>query len=369
MHTDFKDIETPALLIEKSVLEQNVSDMQAHLDEQEVGLRPHIKTHKSVMIAQMQIDAGATGIACAKSSEAEIFADAGFKDIQIPNIIIGREKIERLLKISESIDRLTCCIDSFESARALSDVFDEAGREVDILMLVDCGYGRCGLSEFEAILKLAQIAGALPGLNFKGITTHAGHAYSSESPEQTKEIGMAEGQFMADLGERLRKEGINIEEIVPGSNPTAKYCSTVEGVTGIRSGNYIFNDMIQVALGTVPLERCALSVLATVISTPTTDRAILDSGSKTMSSDKGGHGNENVIGHGFILDKETHLSKLSEEHGIVLHDEDIVFSIGEKIRIVPNHACTTVNNFDFAYIVDGDEIVDVIEISARGCIY
>jgi D-serine deaminase-like pyridoxal phosphate-dependent protein len=127
--------------------------------------------------------------------------------------------------------------------------------------------------------------------------------------------------------------------------------------------------MIQVALGTVPLERCALSVLATVISTPTTDRAILDSGSKTLSSDKGGHGNENVKGHGFILDKDTHLSKLSEEHGIVLHDEEIIFTVGEKIRIIPNHACTTVNNFDYAYIVDGEEIVDVIEISARGCIY
>ncbi|ROL61533.1 D-TA family PLP-dependent enzyme [Bacteroidetes/Chlorobi group bacterium ChocPot_Mid] len=361
----FPELDTPSLLIEKSILEKNISDMQTLMDKYNVKLRPHIKTHKSLELAKMQINAGAVGIACAKVSEAMVFADAGFKDIQIANILIGDKKLENLFYLQKNIDKLSCCVDSIDNARILADFFDNRNKKMDVMIIVDCGYHRCGFSDYSQILKLAQYIKKRNSLNLIGITTHAGQSYSAQSNEERLNIASHEGNLMVHYANKLRKDGIAIQDVTIGSNPTARESCKVKGVTEIRSGNYIFNDLIQVSLGTVKINRCALTVLSQVISIPSKTRVIIDAGSKTFSSDKGAHGNENLIGFGHIIGKNAIIERLSEEHGIIKSNNE-KFKIEERLRIIPNHACTTTNSFEKAYIVDRNKVIKEISISARG---
>jgi D-serine deaminase-like pyridoxal phosphate-dependent protein len=365
MFTNFPEIDTPALLIEKSIMERNIKEMQALARKNGIRLRSHIKTHKIPVLAHMQIAAGACGIACAKIGEAEIMADAGINDIQIANIIVGDLKIERLLKLSERNIKISCCIDSFEGAKALSDKYSSQSRILDVYIKINSGFDRCGLNNIHDIFKLATFINSLAGLNLIGILTHAGQVYAAKDIIEVKEIGIHEGQFMVDITNKLRKEGINIKEISVGSTPAARYSSSVHGITELRAGNYIFHDMIQVSLGTCEIAQCALSVLATVISKPADNRVIIDAGSKSLGLDKGALGNVTTNGYGFITNKQGTIERLSEEHGITLHQNE-KYEIGERLRIIPNHACNVVNLYDFAYLVDRDKIVDILKIEARG---
>ncbi len=369
MNQQLNDIETPALLIEKSVMERNIREMQKLADAAKINLRPHIKTHKSVYLARKQIKEGAVGIACAKTSEAEVFAKAGFKDIQIANIVVGKEKIACLFKLSLLTDALSCCVDSVEGARRLSEVFSKSKKPLKVLLMIDCGYQRCGLSEIDEIIYLAAVVQKLEGLDLKGITTHAGQAYAAKSSDEREKIALKEGKFLVYVAEKLRDKGLKIEEVTVGSNPTARTVAKVKGITELRTGNYIFNDMIQVSLGTVSVDKCALSVLAQVISVPSYVRAIIDAGSKSLSSDQGAHGNKTLTGYGKIIGKKSKLARLSEEHGIIERKDEEPFKIGEKIRIIPNHACATNAMFEKAYLVDCGKVTSEIDIEAIGKIY
>jgi len=358
------NLDTPALLIEKKTLEQNISRMQEMAGKYGVNLRPHIKAHKMPFIARKQIDAGAVGVAAAKLAEAEVMVEYGIDDIQIANQIVGRRKIEQLYRLSRNA-RLSCAVDSLENARDLSEFFMSKNHKIDILIEIDTGLNRCGLSSFDDIAALAKELLILPGVSLRGIMTHAGHAYAAASPARVAVIGEEEGRLMVDTAVGLRSLGIETEVVSVGSTPTAPVAVQVSGVTELRPGNYVFNDMIQVALGVVPVESCALSVLATVISLPAPGRAVIDAGSKSLALDRGAHGNELLPGYGKIIGKKARLERLSEEHGIIAF-EDERFTLGERVRIIPNHACPVVNLFNFACLVDKDEIEDVVEIEARG---
>ncbi|MFH1051484.1 MAG: alanine racemase [bacterium] len=361
----FPELDTPALLIEKSIVEKNINDMQNLIDKHHVKLRPHIKTHKSPNLAKMQIEAGAVGIACAKVTEALVFAKSGIRDIQIANIIVGEKKFDNLLKLHKTVDKLSCCVDSINNATLLADFFEKNRKIIDVLIIVDCGYHRCGYNDYYKILELAHFIKTRKSLNLLGITTHAGQSYASKTNLERLMIAKHEGNLMVHYANKLRKDGIEIQDVTIGSNPTARESCKVKGVTEIRTGNYIFNDMIQVSLGTVKKSRCALTVLTQVISSPSSNRVIIDAGSKTLSSDRGAHGNENLKGYGYIIGKNAVIEKLSEEHGIIKHQKER-FRIGERLRIIPNHACSTNNMFEKAYLIDKDKIIQEIEISARG---
>lgn len=365
MSVNFPEIDTPALLIEKSIMEKNIIEMQALANKHGINLRSHIKTHKIPSLAINQVKAGAIGIAAAKIGEAEVITDAGINDIQIANIIIGEIKIERLLKLSERNIKISCCIDSFEGARALSDKYSANDKILDVFIKINSGFDRCGMNNIEDIFKLAAYIQSLSGLNLVGILTHAGQVYAAKNKNEVEEIGIYEGQFMVDIAGKLRKEGISAEEISVGSTPAARFSSSILGITELRAGNYIFHDMIQVSLGTCTIGRCALSILSTVISKPSNNRVIIDAGSKSLGLDKGSHGNETIDGYGYITDKRGTIARLSEEHGIITHQNE-KFEIGERLSIIPNHACNVVNLYDYAYLVDGDKIIDVLKIEARG---
>jgi len=360
------DIDTPALLIERGIVEKNILRMQRLADDNRLTLRPHIKAHKMPFLALKQIAAGAGGVAVAKLSEAEIMIKNGLDDIQVANQVVGPTKIERLFCLSRDA-KISCAVDSLVNASELSAFFEKHGQKIDVFIEIDTGLKRCGLASQKEIVMLARQLLKLKGVNFRGIMTHAGHAYAAAGKREVAEIGKHEGRFMVETAGLIRAAGVTVSEISVGSTPTAPHAASVPGVTEIRPGNYIFNDMMQVALGTVTVENCALTVLATIISLPAKNRAVIDAGSKALALDKGAHGNELLKGFGHILKKKATIERLSEEHGIVDFDRE-KFLPGEKVRIIPNHACPVVNLFDFAYLVDGRKVIALIPIEARGMV-
>jgi D-serine deaminase-like pyridoxal phosphate-dependent protein len=355
------ELETPAVLVDLDVVERNVNAMADRARRHGVRLRPHAKTHKLPEIGRMQLAAGATGIALAKTSEAEVFARAGFDDIFIAYPVVGADKGRRLLEMSDRV-RLAVGVDSEEGARTLSEAFGQARRTLDVMLKVDVGLHRAGVAP-EAAVEVARRIVALPALRLRGVFTHAGHAYLEDTAQGVAEVGRHEGRTLAATGRALREAGIEVEEVSVGSTPTAPHAMAEHGVTECRPGNYVYHDASQVGLGTCTIEDCAMTVLATVVSAPAADRAVLDAGSKTLSSDplrpKAG-------GYGWILGRRSRIDRLSEEHGVVRIEPGETLRVGERVRVLPNHACVVSNLHDVLVGVRGERVEAELAVAARG---
>jgi D-serine deaminase-like pyridoxal phosphate-dependent protein len=219
--------------------------------------------------------------------------------------------------------------------------------------------GRDAVELYEAI-------NGLPSLRFKGIFTHAGQVYGAGSLDEVREVSRHESKIMVETARALEQAGTSPEIVSVGSTPTMKVWQGHEGVNEIRPGNYIFHDAIQLSLGVATLEECALSIVATVICRPARERAVIDGGSKALSAEKGAHGKEMASDFGMVLGKKATLARLSEEHGIMSLDPDEHLEIGERVQIIPNHACAVVNLFDRAYGIRSGEVVEEFHIAARG---
>lgn len=358
-----EELETPAVLIDLDVLERNLATMSARARTAGVRLRPHAKTHKCPAIGRLQLAAGAVGLSLAKTSEAEVFVGHGFDDLFVAYPAVGADKGRRLLALAERA-RVSVGIDSLEGAASLARPFAEAGRELDVLLKIDVGYGRVGVVP-AAAPALARAVAGLRGLRLRGLFTHAGHAYGARSAEDVAAIARHEGQALAELARSLRAGGLPIEEVSVGSTPTARVASQVAGVTECRPGNYVFHDATQVSLGTCALEDCALTVLATVVSVPGPGRAVLDAGSKTLSSDPL---RPVAGGHGWILGTDNRLSALSEEHGWVSLASGGELRVGQRVQVLPNHACVVVNLHDRLLGVRAGRVETVFDVAARGCV-
>jgi len=384
-----RDLPTPTLLIDQARLESNLARMQARASDNGVHLRPHVKTHKSVELARMQRDAGASGITVAKPSEAELFVNGGFADVRIAYPAIARHHLERIAGLIDRA-RISFCIDTIEGARAASEFFEARGVSAEILIEVDCGYGRCGVTwNSDGSIDFVKAVAALKGLRITGILTHAGHSYSGpvnddeSAGEYVRRVGTEERDRMLVFARCLYEAGIKLPpreqfEISIGSTPTmSAFTNTVvDGftITEVRPGNYIFNDANQVALGVARPRECALTVLTTVVSKHrdlhSHERVILDAGRKILTSDTGFDTN----GYGLVVHSPTTMtplphavvSKLSEEHGWMEVPGGSTLSVGDRVRIIPNHACTAVNTQNKAYLVSGDKVIREIRIDARG---
>jgi len=360
---DLDELDTPAVLVDLDVLERNIARMAGWAAERGVRLRPHAKTHKTLEIAGMQLASGACGLSVAKAGEAEVFARAGFRDLFVAYPVVGPHKLRRLVALAED-SRLAVGVDSIEGAGAVAEAFKAANRRVDVLLKVDVGFHRVGVTPAEA-LRTALRIGELPGLNLRGFFTHAGQAYHQESAEAVAAIGAIEGQILASVAAEARAAGLAIEEVSPGSTPTAPHVMAVPGVTECRPGNYVFHDATQVGLGVCSQADCALTVLATIASVSGRERAVADAGSKTLSSDPLRPRPE---GHGLLVGRRSRLRRLSEEHGVIDVEDGEVFQVGEHVRIVPNHSCVVVNLHDRLYGVRGQRVEAVLAVAARGMI-
>ncbi len=359
--SDVESLPTPAVVVDLAVVERNVARMADAARRHGVRLRPHAKTHKCPDIGRLQVAAGAVGLSLAKTSEAEVFAAAGFEDLFVAFPVVGADKGRRLLALADRV-RLAAGVDSVLGARTLGDVFAAAGRRLDVLLKVDTGLHRVGVAP-EAAPEMARRLADVPGVRIRGIFTHAGHSYAGETPEAVAAVGADEGRTMAAAAAAVRAAGIPLEEVSVGSTPSARHALAVPGVTECRPGNYVFHDASQVSLGTCSVEDCALTIVATVVSVPAPDRAVVDAGSKTLSSDplrpRSG-------GHGFVLGRKSRLSRLSEEHGVIDVEPGESFAVGERVRILPNHACVVANLHDRLIAVRNGRVETELVVAARG---
>lgn len=362
-----KLLDTPKVLLDLDKLEKNMADMATFAQKAGVSFRPHVKSHKTPEIAWQQMELGAVGITVSKLGEAEVMARAGIKDLFIAYQLVGKQKMLRLQKLMQQ-SRVSVGIDSLTGASQLNEAGRSLQRPIPVLIEINSGLNRCGVLPGEETLKLARGLTEMPFLHLEGVFTHAGHVYAA-SPGEVAKIGRQEGESVAKAATLLRTSGIPVHTVSVGSTPTARVAGSFPGVTEIRPGNYVFYDAIQVGLGVASPEQCALSIEATVISRPAEGRAVIDAGSKVFSLDKGAHGQESVQGFGMIVGwPHLVLSRLSEEHGIIerVGEGGVLPDVGERLRVIPNHACPVVNLTDYLTLVRGEEVVGQWRVAARG---
>ena len=349
--TDISALDTPAVLIDIDRVEANLARAQSYADSHGLKLRPHIKTHKLPRFAKRAMELGAVGITVQKLGEAEVFADAGITEIFLPYNIIGAAKLARLRALAERVN-ISVTADSVTTVVGLSDAFADAGKPLTVLVECDTGMGRCGVQTPEAAVALAQLIAASPGLVFGGLMTYPAAGQVE-----------ANAAWLAMAKSELAAAGLPAAVISNGGTPDLWRAHEVTAATEHRPGTYIYMDRFQVAKGVGGFADCALTVLATVVSRPTEDRAIIDAGSKALTSDTLG-----MTGFGLIeAYPEAVITGLSEEHGTIDLSKCATRPvIGETLRIIPNHACVVSNLFDTVHLISGEQLVETVNVAARG---
>jgi D-serine deaminase-like pyridoxal phosphate-dependent protein len=342
---------TPAVVIDLDKVEANIARLQAACDAAGVANRPHIKTHKSPELARLQVAAGARGITCQKLGEAEVMADGGLDDILISYNILGEEKLGRLGALQRRV-RMIVAADNPVTIAGLPKAAEIAGRDLEVVVECDTGRKRAGVETPGEAVELAKQIAASKGLTFAGFLMYP--------PED----GWPATQDFLDIANAgLREAGLEAGIVSTGGSPNIPNIGKLKGATEHRAGTSIFNDRMQIAAGVASLEDCALSVYATVVSRAGPERGILDSGSKTLTSDTGG-----LEGHGLILEYPlAKIAKFAEEHGFLdLSGSNERPNVGEVVRIIPNHVCVVVNMVDRLLTVRGDKLIGELPVAARG---
>ena len=353
--TPLNAISTPMPVIDEDRLSANILRAQSYLDEHGKAFRPHIKTHKIPAIAKQQLQAGAIGINCQKVSEAEVFADAGFDDILITYNILGAAKLSQLKALNARIGGLSVVADSAVTIAGLADTF-EAAKPLAVLVECDTGGKRCGVQTPEAALALAEKIVVAPGLRFKGILT-----YPAPDGAETVE------NFLRKTMALLAARGIDCPVRSSGGSPDFYSAHLVPSATEHRAGTYVYNDRAMLRAGHCTTGDLAMHVLATVVSRPTADRAVLDSGSKALTSDLLGFSDYGLI-EGY---EGAKIVSLSEEHAVV--DLSGCASgrpeIGDVVKVVPNHTCVVSNLFDRMVFHRNGVVTRVEKVTARGTVW
>jgi D-serine deaminase-like pyridoxal phosphate-dependent protein len=359
----YNELSTPALTIDLDALERNLEQMAASCRQQGVGLRPHTKTHKTPEVARRQLDHGALGLTVAKVGEAEVMAAAGLDDILIAYPILGADKLRRLVELART-RRIIVALDSLDSAQEISSAAAQQGRTVGVLVEFDAGFHRCGLQSGPATVEMAHRIAKMPGLAFRGLMTYFGNVWGSKE-ERRAEAEAVAGKVKQTL-EAFRDSGLKVEILSGGSTPSAEFSHLVPGLTEIRPGTYVYNDLNTLYQGACRIEDCAARVVTTVVSTAVPGRAIIDSGSKTLSSDLLGSGAR--TGYGYIVEApDAPLIKLNEEHGhLDIARSTHKFYVGEVLTVIPNHVCTCVNMHDEVFTLRNGEVVGSWRVAARG---
>jgi D-serine deaminase-like pyridoxal phosphate-dependent protein len=291
-----------------------------------------------------------------------VMVDAGVEDVLLAYPTVGEIKIRRLMKLMERA-RMIVALDSRDAAEALSDALSAVDRVLDVYVEVDTGQHRAGAMAGNDAVELALDLARMPGLRLIGVMSHEGHA-NTQPPDTIEEVALEAGHKLVDTAEQIRRKGVDISVVSVGSTPAAAYTPTVPGVTEMRPGTYVFRDTTAFRYGIYGPDRCAARILATVVSHPAPDRCVVDAGSKTLALDmsKGHPGHGYIIGHPVAV-----IDRLSEEHGVVvLPPEDERIAIGDRIEIIPNHICPSVNLMDELVIVRDGQVLDTWRVAARG---
>jgi len=342
------DLDTPAVLIDIDRVEANLARAQAHADKEGYALRPHIKTHKLPRFARRQVELGAVGITVQKLGEAEVMADAGITDLFLPYNILGAKKLARLKALNQRVT-LSVTADSPDTLAGYAATFT-ADKPLTVLVECDSGGGRCGVQTPAQALALARQIELSPGLRFGGLMT-----YPPLHGVDKSNVWLAEAVALQ------QQAGIAVPRVSSGNSPDM-WAPASAPVTERRPGTYIYYDRLQVKEQAASLDDCALTVLATVVSRPTATRAVIDAGSKSLTSDQLG-----LEGFGLVMGTDITVKALSEEHGVIeLPSASDWPRVGERLRIIPNHACVVSNLFDRVNLISGDELRETLPVAARG---
>ncbi len=360
---NIREIPTPALTIDLGVMERNLGRMSERCREQRLGLRPHIKTHKTPEVARMQMDRGAMGLTVAKVGEAEVMAAAGFDDLLLAYPVWGADNLRRLGAVARQ-RRMLLSLDNASTAHELSRAMTAQGASIGVLVEFDAGLGRCGLEPGPDCVSLAKAINALPGLRFRGLMTYFGSIWGPEEDRRAEAERVA--ARVARALSAFDAARMPVEIVSGGSTPSAPLAGGIPGITEIRPGTYVYNDLNTYYQGVCKLEDCAARVLTTVVSTAVPGRAIIDAGSKTFSSDLLGSGPKS--GYGYVVEApDAKLIKLNEEHAYLdITGSAHPFRVGEVLTVIPNHVCTCVNMHDEVFLHRGGEAAGCWRVAARG---
>ncbi|HXP98063.1 MAG TPA: D-TA family PLP-dependent enzyme [Telmatospirillum sp.] len=347
------EIDTPAVLVDLDIAEANIDRFQAYCTEHGLRNRPHIKTHKLPVLARRQIAAGAVGITCQKISEAEaMIAGGGIDDVLLTYNIVGAGKLAHLRALAQRV-RLAVVADNPVVVAGLSEAFATVGNPLSVLVECDTGAHRCGVATAAAACELAMAIAKAPGLVFGGLMTYPPVGATA-----------AVQDFMREAKALCERAGLVVPVITSGGAPDMWRAHEAPVVSEYRSGTYVYNDRSLVTRGVCTWADCALSVLATVVSTPEPGRAIVDAGTKVLTSDLLG-----LSGYGHVLGRpDLRVDQLSEEHGRITCDGVTGLAVGHRVRIVPNHACVVSNMVDAVVTIRGAKIEGPVPVAARGMV-
>lgn len=353
------ELDTPALLIDLDKMEANINNMAEYFSGIHTDLRPHLKTHKTPIIAHKQIKAGAIGITCAKLGEAEAVVHAGIQDVLIANQVVGAQKIARLLSLAKHSE-IMVAVDSAENVQDLSDAATAIGASIRILVEVNIGMNRCGIEPGEPVLNLVNQICKCPNLKFEGLMGYEGHTVAKPNRVEREKRTREDMQHLVNTKYLLEKHGIEVNIMSGGGTGTFDITGSIPEMTEIQAGSYVFIDSTYNKVeGVGENFDCALSLLASVVSRPESNRLIVDSGMKVLTNE---FGNPQPIGYTGL-----ELTGLSEEHGkMEVSNNQIPLKPGDKLEILPTHCCTTVNLHDRYYGIRDNMVECCWEITARG---
>ncbi|HEV8177861.1 MAG TPA: alanine racemase [Gemmatimonadales bacterium] len=355
------DLETPVPLVDLDRLERNLDRMAAYAASHRLALRPHTKTHKSPLIGAEQLRRGAVGLTCATPLEAEVMSEV-CDDILLAYQAIGAPKLQRLMALPDRV-RLTVALDSPDAVERIARAAQARRRAVGVYVELDLGMHRVGVTASEEMLKLVRLVSARPPLEYRGIMFYPGHIRAPVG-QQGKDLE----RLATSLGDALQildRSGLSPSVVSGGSTPTVWDTDQIGGLTEVRPGTYVYNDRTTVQVGACAWDDCALTVLASVISTAVPGQAVVDAGSKALGREPPQTEGD---GYGALLDlPEVTVQRLSEEHGILdLSRTTWRPAVGEQVRIVPNHVCVAVHLHEVIYGTRGNRIETSWPVVARG---
>jgi D-serine deaminase-like pyridoxal phosphate-dependent protein len=362
------DLGTPAALVDLDRLERNAARMAETARRLGVRLRPHVKTHKTLQAARVQVRGHFGGITVSTLAEAEFFAAGGFRDITYA-VPIAPSKLRAAAELAARVDRLSLLVEHADATAAVEACASERSRRLAVFLEVDCGGGRSGVDPTrEESVALATRLAASPHLEFRGILTHAGQAYRCRDAAEIRTVAAQERDVTVAFAARLRAAGVPVEEVSVGSTPTLAVADDLGGVTEARPGNYAFFDATQAAIGTCTLEDVAFTVLVRVIGRhPERRELVVDAGALALSKDPGPTHVDPGCGFGIVLDAGGarlagwRVVSLSQEHGVLRAAAPLPpagFPIGSALRIVPNHSCLAAALFERYAVIRGADLVD-----------
>ncbi len=366
-----EELDTPALVLDRGRMDANIARMRERAASLGVALRPHLKTCKSVDVA-LRMVAPEDPVTVSTLREAEYFAEAGFTDIFYA-VAIAPQKLERVARLQQGGARILLAVDSFEAARAVGRGGERLGVRFQALVEIDSGDGRSGIAADAA--DLPDIAGALgAGAELAGVFTHGGHSYAGRSADQHAAVAEQERTAVTLAAARLRAAGHACPIVSLGSTPSVVHARSLDGVTEVRAGVYVFFDLFQAGIGSCGRDDIALGVLATVIGNhPERGQLVVDAGALALSKDTSTRalGPSGDCGYGLVADAETgaildglYVHGVSQEHGIVRSRagamEHAGFPIGRRLLVLPNHACLTAAAYDRYHVVDGGRAIEAV---------